>query len=213
MEFKLLRERMVEEQLARRHISDLKILGAFRKVPRHEFVPDEYKDAAYDDYPLPIGRGQTISQPYMVALMTECMELKSGDKVLEVGSGSGYQAAILAEIVKDVYSVERIEILATKSEEILKSLGYGNVHVVVGDGSMGYKDGSPYDGIIVTCAAPSIPDAYIEQLKVGGRLVIPVGSRFSQVLTVVEKNEAGIDKREVCGCVFVPLIGEKGWTD
>ena len=202
---------MVEEQLIPRGIRDPKVLSAFRKVARHEFIPEEHWNSAYVDYPLPIGDGQTISQPYMVALMTEFLNLKENSKVLEVGAGSGYQAAILAEIAGEIYTIERIEALATRSAATLKRLGYQNVHVVVGDGSLGYKEKSPYDGIIVTCAAPTIPDTYTDQLKVGGRLVIPVGARFSQVLTVVERKEKGVLTQEICGCVFVPLVGEKGW--
>ncbi len=210
-DFEFLRQRMVDEQLIPRGISDAGVLSVFRKVPRHEFMPQEYMDSAYDDHPLPIGGGQTISQPYMVALMTEQLDLKGGEKILEIGAGSGYQAAILAEIASEVYTVERIETLAKKCDATLKKLGYKNIKVVVGDGTLGYKEAAPYDGIIVTCGAPGIPSSYIEQLKTGGILVMPIGSQFSQVLTVVKKMKEGVQTKEVCGCVFVPLIGKDGW--
>jgi len=202
---------MVEEQLIPRGISDERVLAAFRKVPRHLFVSPEHVDSAYNDHPLPIGNGQTISQPYMVALMTERLELKGGEKILEIGAGSGYQAAIIAEIASSVYTVERIELLAKKCESTLRQLGYKNVDVVTGDGTVGYKTASPYDGIIVTCGAPGVPSSLIEQLKVGGRLVIPVGSQFSQVLTVIRKKDGAVETDQICGCVFVPLIGKDGW--
>jgi len=202
---------MVNDQLLFRGISDTAVLNAFGKVPRHLFIPEEYINSSYDDHPLPIGSGQTISQPYMVALMTEQLAVKKNDKILEVGSGSGYQAAIVSEMGASVYSVERIAALAGKCEENLKKAGYDNVKVVVGDGTLGLKEFSLYDGIIVTCGAPGIPSAYVEQLKIGGRLVIPIGSEFNQMLTVVTKKDSGVDVREVCGCVFVPLIGKDGW--
>ena len=211
MDYGFLRQRMVEEQLISRGISDPKVIYAFRKVPRHLFVPGEYIESSYDDHPLPIGNGQTISQPYMVALMTELLELKGGEKVLEIGSGSGYQAAILAEIAGSVYSIERIDTLSIKCDEKLKKMGYKNITVIAGDGTLGYKEASPFNGIIVTCGAPDIPNSYIEQLDIGGVLVIPVGSEFSQVLTVVKKTKDKTDIKEMCGCVFVPLIGKDGW--
>lgn len=210
-DFELKRHQMVEEQLIPRGISDPKVLSVFRRVPRHRFVPEEYIESSYDDHPLPIGNGQTISQPYMVALMTEQLALKGGEKILEIGAGSGYQAAILSEIAKEVYTVERIEPLAKKCDTILKELGYKNIKVIAGDGTLGYKEASPYDGIIVTCGAPGIPDSYIEQLKLNGRMVIPIGSQFSQVLNVIIKKEKDVEVKEVCGCVFVPLIGKDGW--
>ncbi len=211
MDFEFLRQQMVDEQLIPRGISDRAVLSVFRKVPRHEFVGPEYMDSAYDDHPLPIGNGQTISQPYMVALMTEQLNLKGGEKILEIGAGSGYQAAILAEIASRVHTVERIETLAKKCDTVLKTLGYKNIKVVVGDGTLGYEEAAPYDGIIVTCGSPGIPSSYIEQLKTGGILVMPIGSQFSQVLTVVKKTKEGVQTKEVCGCVFVPLIGKDGW--
>lgn len=202
---------MVEEQLMPRGISDKRVLEVFRKVPRHEFVPCEFTRNAYEDRPLPIGEGQTISQPYMAALMTECLELKGAEKVLEIGAGSGYQAAILAELAKEVFSVERIESLAETAGNTLRKLGYNNVEIKVGDGTLGWREHAPYDGIMVTAGAPEVPRYLVDQLAEGGRLVIPVGSSFSQVLTVVRKKSGKAEAREVCGCVFVPLIGEAGW--
>lgn len=202
---------MVAEQLMPRGISDEKILAAFRSVKRHEFVPPELQDASYNDHPLPIGENQTISQPYMVALMTESLNLKGNEKVLEIGTGSGYQAAILATLVEKVYSVERVGVLAERADAILKKLGYNNVKIKVDDGTLGWEEHAPYDGIIVTAAAPKIPDSYIKQLKVGGKLIIPVGTQFSQVLTVVDKGVDKVSASEVCACVFVPLVGKDGW--
>ncbi len=213
MNYTALRNRMVEQQLIPRGISNERVLEAFRTVERHVFIPAELRDSAYEDHPLPIGEGQTISQPYMVALMTQCLDLKGDEKILEIGTGSGYQAAILATIVKEVYSVERVELLAKRAESALKKLGYNNVKIKVGDGTLGWKEYAPYDGIIVTAAAPKIPDTYMEQLSVGGKLVIPAGEMYSQVLTVVEKKTDGIRAREICGCVFVPLLGKEGWKE
>jgi protein-L-isoaspartate(D-aspartate) O-methyltransferase len=204
---------MVAEQLIPRGISDEKALAAFRKVPRHEFVPEDLRDSAYSDYPLPISNNQTISQPYMVALMTECLELNGDERVLEIGTGSGYQAAILAEIAREVYTVERFEKLADGSRETLSRLGYNNFHIKVGDGTLGWPENAPYDAIIVTAGAPGIPETLLAQLKDGGRLVIPIGGGFGQVLTVVEKKGHDLKAREVCGCVFVPLVGEEGWPN
>jgi len=204
---------MVEGQLKGRGVSDEKVLAAFSKVPRERFVPEDYQQNAYDDYPIPIGNNQTISQPYMVALMTECLALKGEERILEIGTGSGYQMAILAEIAGEVYSVERIEELAKYAETVLSSIGYENCRIKVGDGTLGWEENSPYDGIIVTAGAPNVPKSLIEQLKDGGRLVIPVGGGFSQVLTVVEKKGKSITSRDICGCVFVPLIGKEGWSD
>lgn len=213
LNFEDMRKAMVEEQLIPRGISDARVLDAFRKVPRDKFVPEDYKDSAYNDYPLPIGNGQTISQPYIVALMTECLNPKEDDKILEIGTGSGYQMAILAEIAKEVYSVERFEELADRSGKVLDFLGYKNYKIKVGDGTLGWEEHSPYDGILVTAAAPRIPGSLTQQLKDGGRLVIPIGGPFGQALTIVEKKGASIKTKEVCGCVFVPLVGKEGWPD
>lgn len=211
MDFDLMREQMVREQLIPRGISDRRVLQAFRKVPRHEFVPDEYKNASYNDYPLPIGTNQTISQPYMVALMTQCLGLEGGEKVLEVGTGSGYQLAVLAEIAQSVYSVERYDELAAAARRTLDQLGYNNFMIKTGDGTVGWDEFAPYDGIVVTAGSPTVPQSLIRQLKDGGRIVIPVGSQFSQVLTVIERNGTSIKSTSICGCVFVPLVGKEGW--
>lgn len=214
LDFDLIRKRMVDEQLIGRGISDKFVLDAFRKVPRHRFIDNEYLESAYGDFPLPIGNSQTISQPYMVALMTECLALKGNEKVLEIGTGSGYQMAILAEIAREVYSVERIGELADNAKKILDRLGYVNYKISVGDGTLGWEEYAPYDGIIVTAGAPGIPESLVRQLKEGGRLVIPIGSSgFGQVLTIVEKQGKAVKMKEVCGCVFVPLIGKEGWSN
>lgn len=211
MNYDVLRERMVTEQLIWRGISDPRVLEVFRKVLRHKFVPPTLQDIAYSDHPLPVGEGQTISQPYMVALMTEKLGLTGDEKVLEIGTGSGYQAAILLELAREVYSVERYKTLADKAEEILKELGYKNIKIKVGDGTIGWEEHAPYDGIIVTAGAPDIPKSLLSQLNENGRLVIPVGGRFSQVLTLVEKKKDRFTTQDICGCVFVPLIGKEGW--
>jgi len=189
---------------------DPKVMDAMRKVPRHEFVPRQVRDIAYENRPLPIGYGQTISQPYIVALMTDLLEPKPQQKVLEVGTGSGYQAAILAELVAEVYTIEIIEPLGNEARERLKRLNYRNVHVRIGDGYYGWKEHGPYDGIVVTAAASHIPPPLIQQLKPGGRMVIPVGSRFMvQQLVLVEKDAKGkLTTRQILPVRFVPLTGE-----
>ncbi len=202
---------MVETQLRKRGIKDPLVLDAMGRVPRHEFVPPEYGEKAYLDGPLPIGTGQTISQPYMVAVMTESLRLQGGDKVLEIGTGSGYQTAILAEIAGEVYSVERHKDLALKAEKILNDLGYANTHIKVGDGTLGWKEKAPFDGIIVTAGAPFVSQALKDQLTDGGRLVIPVGSRWSQELLRITKEGDSFFQEDLLGCVFVPLVGEEGW--
>jgi len=209
LEFKRLE--MVEHQIQARGVKDPLVLAAMRKVPRHLFVPKEYEESAYDDRPLPIGHGQTISQPYMVASMTEALKLEGGEKVLEVGAGSGYQAAILAEIADRVVSIERVADLASKAASILENLGYSNVKVVVGDGTKGYEPDAPYDAIIVTAGAPEVPPPLVEQLNDGGRLVIPVGNSFQQTLKKVTKRGNKTKVEDLEPCVFVPLIGEYGW--
>jgi protein-L-isoaspartate(D-aspartate) O-methyltransferase len=206
-----LRRKMVEEQIIARGIKDKKVISAFLKVPREEFVPENLKKYAYEDSPLSIGEGQTISQPYIVALMTEALKLKGGEKVLEIGTGSGYQSAILAEIGCELYSVERIESLAKKAENILRKLGY-NVKIKIGDGTLGWEEYSPYDRIIVTAAGPKIPDTLLFQLSENeGRLIMPVGDRFFQDLILVIKRGKEIEKINLGGCQFVPLIGKEGW--
>lgn len=207
-----LRQAMVEDQLISRGISDPRVLEAFRKVPRHAFVPEDLQSSAYDDYPLPIGEGQTISQPYMVAIMTELLGLKGDETVLEIGTGSGYQAAILAELSKKVYSIERVSTLSHSAEKKVRELGYQNIEFMVGDGTLGYPEANPYDGIIVTASSPTLPPPLIEQLKEGGRLVIPVGDPYSQILTLAIKRGKGVETRESVACVFVPLLGKYGWS-
>lgn len=204
---------MVIEQLIPRNISDKTVLGAFRKVPRHEFVPQVLRQSAYNDYPLPIGEGQTISQPYMVALMTECLKLKGGQKVLEVGTGSGYQAAILGELAGEIYSVERFKGLVDKASKVLRELGYRNIHIKTGDGTLGWSEFAPYDAIVVTAGAPGIPESLVKQLKEGGRLVIPVDrGGFGQILVLVERAGRTTKMSDICACAFVPLIGKEGWA-
>jgi len=211
--FAQLRYSMVETQLVRRGILDKRVLTAMGNVSREKFVPKDLIDSAYEDSPLSIGEGQTISQPYMVAIMTECLELQGNEKILELGTGSGYQTAILAELAESVISIERIPPLAEQAKQKLDELGYKNIKVICADGTLGYPAEQPYNGIIVTAGAPKIPETLVNQLQVGGKLVIPVGSRFSQTLTVVEKKEKGYKNRAVCGCVFVPLLGQEGWTN
>jgi protein-L-isoaspartate(D-aspartate) O-methyltransferase len=208
-----LREMMVESQLIPRGIRDQRVLHAMRRVPRHLFVEELIRHSAYDDMALPIGEGQTISQPYMVAIMTELLELKGSEKVLEIGTGSGYQAAVLAELAKEVYTVERIPVLTKRAKEILLSLGYENIHLETGDGTLGWSEEAPFDRIIVTAASPRIPDPLIDQLAIDGVLLVPVGSRFSQQILKMKKTEQGLTEEYHTPCVFVPLIGEHGWKD
>ncbi|MFQ6133078.1 MAG: protein-L-isoaspartate(D-aspartate) O-methyltransferase [Armatimonadota bacterium] len=204
-------ERMVQDQLIRRGISDERVLAAMRRVPRHEFVKPEHLALAYDDQPLPIGEGQTISQPYVVALTLEQLRLRGDEKVLEVGTGSGYQAAVLAELAREVCTIDRVAGLADAARERLCRLGYDRVMVVAGDGTKGLPEQAPFDGIVVAAAAPSLPPPLIEQLSPGGRLVAPVGRRHAQSLIVATKVGEELTQRELCGVVFVPLIGEHGW--
>ncbi len=203
---------MVKEQICARGIKDEGVIDAMNRVPRHIFVDKTYYHQAYNDYPLPIGYGQTISQPYMVAVMTELLELKGDEKVLEIGTGSGYQTAILASLCAKVYSIERIAELTQRARTTLDSLGFQNINLMVGDGSIGWPDYSPYDGIMVTAGAPEIPNALIEQVAENGRLVIPVGDEYSQVLNVVRKHKGRIFRKELFGCTFVPLLGKGGWS-
>lgn len=212
LDFDEMRQTMVRDQLIARGISEGRVLAAFLKVPRNKFVSDEYLESAYSDYPLPIAANQTISQPYMVALMTEHLKVQENDKILEIGTGSGYQMAILAELAGEVYSVERMEELAGCSKRILDGLGYKNFKIKTGDGSLGWADHAPYDGIIVTAGAPGVPESLAGQLKDGGRLIIPIGSSFRQILTMIEKKNNLLTTTEICGCVFVPLLGKEGWA-
>lgn len=211
IDFRVAREKMVETQIAARGIRDPRVLNAMRKVQRHLFIDPALVHRAYEDHPLPISDGQTISQPYIVALMTEMLELKGTEKVLEIGTGSGYQSAVLAEIVPYVYSVERIPSLAKNAREVLDRLGYRNVITMVSDGTFGWKDMSPFDGIIVTAAAPDIPEPYLQQLGEGGRLVIPVGDEVYQELMLVRKVQGKYIKEKKEDVRFVKLIGTYGW--
>lgn len=202
---------MVDTQLIPRGIKDERVLNAMRKVPRHLFVPDYIRHSAYDDMALPIGEDQTISQPYMVAIMTELLELKGDEKVLEIGTGSGYQAAVLAELAKEVHTIERIPGLADRARRKLADNGYDNVYVTVTDGTKGLEDLAPFDRIIITAAAPKIPEPIIHQLKEGGIIVAPVGERFSQMLIKGRKEKGVLVEEYHTPCVFVPLVGEYGW--
>jgi protein-L-isoaspartate(D-aspartate) O-methyltransferase len=202
------RERMVAEQIQARDISDRRVLAAMRKVPRHRFVPERLRPEAYDDHPLPIGEGQTISQPYIVAIMSELLQLRGGERVLEVGTGSGYQAAVLAELAGEVYTIEILEPLARQAGATLRELGYPGVVVRAGDGYLGWPEAAPFDAIIVTAAPDHIPQPLVDQLKIGGRLVIPVGG-FSQELLQCVKTPNGLVSRSVIPVRFVPLTGEQ----
>ena len=204
---------MVEEQLRRRGIIDLRVLEAMAKVPRHLFVPLESRPGAYEDRPLPIGDGQTISQPYMVAVMTEALGLKGRERVLEIGTGSGYQTAVLAELSQTVYTVERIPSLIQKAQRILQELGYENVFYRLGDGSKGWQEEAPFDGILVTAGAPETPPTLKSQLAEGGRLVIPAGPRYAQTLYRLTRRGNQFSEEEITGCVFVPLVGDFGWKE
>ena len=210
MEYEKERRLMVENQLRPRGIKDERVLTAMESVNRHLFVSKDLQDAAYDDRALPTCEGQTISQPYMVALMTELLELMGEERVLEIGTGSGYQSSLLSLLALEVFTVERVDSLAESAKDLLKELGYMNVNVFKGDGTLGLPEYAPFDAIIVTAAAPKVPDAYIDQLKTGGRLVIPVGDKFSQVLCLIRKTPSGLERSTSTSCVFVPLIGENG---
>ncbi|MEW6410340.1 MAG: protein-L-isoaspartate(D-aspartate) O-methyltransferase [Nitrospirota bacterium] len=203
------REKMVKQDIEGRGIKDKRVLSAMSKIPRHLFVAKDLQRMAYGDHPLPIGEGQTISQPYVVALMTQVLELKEGEKVLEIGTGSGYQAAVLAEITKEVYTIEIRQALSSKAEATLKSLDYKNIKVKTADGYYGWKEYAPFDAIIITCAANHIPRPLIEQIKEGGRLVIPLGStRYYQTLTLIKKVNGELKVRHITDVAFVPMIGE-----
>jgi protein-L-isoaspartate(D-aspartate) O-methyltransferase len=207
------RNRMVDDQIIPRGVRDERVLAALRKVPRHEFLPEAIRGMAYADNALPIGEGQTISQPYMVALMTELLALKGTERVLEIGTGSGYQAAVLAELCEKVYTVERIKTLADRARATLDRLGYRSVAIKVYDGTYGWKDMAPFDAILVTAGSPDIPTPLVEQLKEGGKMVIPVGTRYGQDLIRVIRTAEGTLKEQTIPCVFVPLIGNHGWKE
>jgi len=205
------RIRMVRQQLADRDITDERVLEAFRRVPRHSFVTPDARHQAYEDHPIAIGNDQTISQPYMVAIMTQCLAIGGWENVLEIGTGSGYQTAILAEITQTVYTIERFKGLSQGAGKALTDLGYTNIIYGVGDGTLGWLDHSPFDRIIVTAGAPSVPEPLRNQLADGGLLVIPVGPAESQKLMVVSRDGDSFEENEICSCKFVKLIGQEGW--
>jgi len=211
-DYTIKRERMVAEQIARRGLREPRLLSAFEHVPRHLFVPEESRESAYDDGPLPIGFSQTISQPYIVALMTDMLCLTGVEKVLEVGTGSGYQAGILSLLAAEVHTIEFIPELAEQAERILKKNHFTNIHFHVGDGSLGWPDSAPYEGILVTAAAPSVPQTLLEQLSNGGRLVLPVGSLGFQELELWQRKGNDFEQKVITTVAFVPLRGKHGWS-
>ncbi|GAQ95758.1 protein-L-isoaspartate(D-aspartate) O-methyltransferase [Thermodesulfovibrio aggregans] len=211
--YKHLREWMVETQIIERGIRDKRVIEVMKKVPRHLFVPEDIIDSAYDDRALPIGYGQTISQPYIVALMTELLELKGDEKVLEIGTGSGYQAAILSELAKEVHTIERIEPLATAAKKRFENLGIQNVKVYIKDGTEGIPEEAPFDRIIITAATPDIPEPLIKQLKEEGIIVAPVGERYSQYMLKAIKRDNELERHYLIPVAFVPLIGKYGWKE
>lgn len=213
-DYAIARRRMVQEQVIARGVSDQRVIDAMLRVPRHLFVPEALAAQAYSDFPLPIGERQTISQPYMVGVMSEALQLKGGEKVLEIGTGSGYQAAVLALLARQVFSLERIPLLARQARRILDNCGFARVNVRVTDGTFGWEDEAPFDGIMVTAGAPAIPQPYRTQLAIGGRLVIPVGDRTTQTLVRVTRlSEKNFREERLFGCRFVPLVGDHGWRE
>ena len=212
--FSIARRRMVEDQVVARGVRDPRVIDAMLQVPRHKFVEEALESQAYQDAPLPIGERQTISQPYMVAVMSEALALDGTEKVLEVGTGSGYQAAVLAVLADRVFSLERIPALARRARKALDSCGYSKVNIRLADGTLGWQEMAPFDAIVVTAGAPDVPRDYIDQLAVGGRLVIPVGDRMSQVLMrITRTSEHEFKEEQLLGCRFVPLVGNHGWRD
>ncbi len=213
-DFSLLRDLMVKNQIEQRGIRDERILNVFRTTPRHAFVPPAYQNMAYQDRPLPIGDGQTISQPYIVALMTELINPQPDQSILEIGTGSGYQAAILSQLVKEVFSIERHPSLFQQTATLFKTLGYTNIHALYGDGSQGLPDEAPFDAILVTAAAPQIPSILLNQLKKQGKIIAPIGKRSSQTLVRwVKQTDGSLTKEELSAVAFVPLRGEYGWLE
>jgi len=212
--FSIARRRMVEDQVVARGVRDPRVIDAMLQVPRHKFVEEALESQAYQDAPLPIGERQTISQPYMVAVMSEALALDGTEKVLEVGTGSGYQAAVLAVLADRVFSLERIPALARRARKALDSCGYSKVNIRLADGTLGWQEMAPFDAIVVTAGAPDVPRDYLDQLAVGGRLVIPVGDRMSQVLMrITRTTEHEFKEEQLLGCRFVPLVGNHGWRD
>ncbi len=207
------RERMVENQIIRRNIKDPRVIAVMKKIPRHLFVPENYRSQAYEDHPVPIEEKQTISQPYIVALMTEALRLKGNERVLEIGTGSGYQTAILAELADKVFTIERIELLHRKAKERLDKMGYKNIFYRLGDGTMGWPEEAPFDCILVSAGAPALPQPLVDQLAMGGRMIIPVGDKLSQELVLVERVPEGIRKSFLGGVRFVDLVGKWGWKE
>ncbi len=213
-DYSISRRRMVDQQIVARGITDQRVIGAMRQIPRHLFVESGLQSHAYSDSSLPIGEKQTISQPFMVAAMSAALGLKGDERVLEVGTGSGYQTAVLAHLARRVYSIERISSLAAKARKVLDQLRLSNINIKLGDGTMGWKDQAPFDAILVAAGSPDIPAEYLAQLEINGTLVLPVGDREQQVLVRVIRLEDGSFKREqMMGCRFVPLIGEQGWQE
>lgn len=212
MNFDIARKRMVENQIVSRGIKDRRLIEAMLKVPRHIFVEEAMAAQAYNDKPLPIGEKQTISQPYMVAVMTELLELKGNEKVLEIGTGSGYQAAILASLADRVYTIERIRSLVLRARKALDSLGFLNVNIKIADGTIGWTEEAPFHAVMVTAAAPDVPEELVEQLAAGGKLVIPVGDQLDQTLVrIVKRDDGSVVREDFIGCRFVKLIGKYGW--
>jgi protein-L-isoaspartate(D-aspartate) O-methyltransferase len=206
-DFAVARQRMIEE-IRTRGVTDSAVLAALDSVPRHLFVPEDERREAYEDTPLPIGAGQTISQPYVVALMTSLLDVQPGERILEVGTGSGYQAAVLSRLGAEVYSIEIVKLLGERARRTLSELGYRNVHVRIGDGYGGWPNAAPFDGIVVTAAPPRIPEPLLQQLKIGGKLVIPVGQGYQDLLVLTKRRDGGFDRRSVLPVLFVPMTGE-----
>jgi protein-L-isoaspartate(D-aspartate) O-methyltransferase len=209
--FRDLRRRMVDRQLAGQGIRDPRVLGAMLAVPRHLFISESLRVQAYEDHPVSIGQGQTISQPYMVARMSELLELRGGERVLEIGSGSGYQTAVLKALGAEVYTVERLPDLSAAARENVERAGHSGVHYRTGDGSLGWSEEAPFDRVIVTAGAPSMPVSLVEQLREGGSMVIPVGGEEQQELLLVRRGQGRVTRERICTCVFVKLWGDEGW--
>jgi protein-L-isoaspartate(D-aspartate) O-methyltransferase len=212
-DYRQARHQMVETQIRKRHVTDSRVLECLERIPRHEFIPVEFRDRAYDDAPLPIGEGQTISQPYIVAAMTAALRLRGDERVLEIGAGFGYQAAVLACLAKEVFTMEFRSELATEAAERLARLGYANVHVHCGDGTLGLPDFAPYDAILVAAAAPSVPTPLLAQLTESGRMIVPVGGVENQELRLIERSHDTFRTTMLEPCRFVPLVGAYGWKE